>query len=57
MLAAKIGGFQFRDIGPKAASEIVDTSDASLLLGHTKQEITQRVYRRVGVTAKPSKIE
>lgn len=55
MLAAKIGGFQFRDIRPKAASEIVDIGDASLLLGHTKQEITKRVYRRVGVTAKPSK--
>lgn len=55
MLAAKIGGFQFRDIRPKAASEIVDIRDASLLLGHTKQEITKRVYRRVGVTAKPSK--
>lgn len=55
MLAAKISGFQFRDIRPKAASEIVDIGDASLLLGHTKQEITKRVYRRVGVTAKPSK--
>ena len=55
MLAAKIGGFQFRDIRPKAASEIVDIGDASLLLGHTKQEITKRVYRRIGATAKPSK--
>ena len=32
-LAAKIGGFQLRDIRPKAASEIVDIGDASLLLG------------------------
>ena len=55
MLAAKIGRFQFRDIRPKAASEIVDIGDASLLLGHTKQEITKRVYRRIGATAKPSK--
>lgn len=55
MLATKIGGFQFRDIRPKAASEIVDIGDASLLLGHTKQEITKRVYRRIGATAKPSK--
>jgi hypothetical protein len=55
MLAAKIGGFQFRDIRPKAASEIVDIGDASLLLGHSKQEITKRVYRRIGATAKPSK--
>lgn len=55
VLAAKIGGFQFRDIRPKAASEIVDIGDASLLLGHSKQEITKRVYRRIGATAKPSK--
>lgn len=55
MLAAKIRGFQFRDIRPKAASEIIDIGDASLLLGHTKQEITKRVYRRIGATAKPSK--
>lgn len=55
MLAAKIGGFQFRDIRPKAASEIVDIGDASLLLGHSNQEITKRVYRRLGATAKPSK--
>ena len=54
-LAAKIGGFQFRDIRPKAASEIVDTGDASLLLGRSDQEITKRVYRRLGATAKPSK--
>lgn len=54
-LAAKIGGFQFRDIRPKAASEIIDIGDASLLLGHSKQEITKRVYRRIGATAKPSK--
>lgn len=55
MLAAKIGGFQFRHIRPKAASEIVDIGDASLLLGHSNQEITKRVYRRLGATAKPSK--
>ena len=53
MLAAKIGGFLFRDIRPKAGSEIVDIGGARLLLGHTKQEITKRVYRRVGVTAEP----
>ncbi len=54
-LATKIGGFQFRDIRPKAASEIIDIGDASLLLGHSKQEIIKRVYRRIGATAKPSK--
>ena len=53
--AEKIAQFQFKDIRPKAASEITDISDASLLLGHSKQEITNRVYRRVGAIAKPSK--
>ena len=51
----KIAQFQFKDIRPKAASEITDIADASLLLGHSKQEITKRVYRRVGAIAKPSK--
>lgn len=55
LLAAKIAGVQFRDVRPKAASEILDIGDASLLLGHSKQEITKRVYRRIGATAKPSK--
>ena len=55
MRATKIGGFQFRGIRPKAASKIVDIGDASLLLGRSKQEITKRVYRRIGATAKPFK--
>lgn len=55
LLASRIGEFQFRDIRPKAASEISDVGDASLLLGHTKGDITERVYRRVGAIAKPSK--
>lgn len=54
-LAGRIRQFQFRDIRPKAASEIDDIEDASRLLGHSKQEITERVYRRVGAIAKPSK--
>ncbi len=54
-LAEKIAGFQFRDIRPKAASEILDIEDASRLLGHSKQEITKKVYRRVGAIAQPSK--
>lgn len=54
-LAEKIAQFQFRDIRPKAASEIKDVKDASLLLGHTEGDITERVYRRVGAIAKPSK--
>lgn len=54
-LANRIAQFQFRDIRPKAASEISDLTDASLLLGHSKEGITERVYRRVGAIAKPSK--
>jgi len=54
-LASKIRQFQFRDIRPKAASEITSIEDASLLLGHTKGDITERVYRRVGAIAKPTK--
>lgn len=46
---------QLRDIRPKAASEITDIGEASLLLGHTKGDITERVYRRIGAIAKPSK--
>ena len=55
VLAAKIARVQFRDIRPEALPEILDIGDASPLLGHDKQKITQRVYRRVGATAKPSK--
>lgn len=53
--AVKIRQFQFKDIRPKAASEITDIADASLLLGHSEQEITKRVYRRIGAVAQPSK--
>lgn len=54
-LAGRLAEFQFRDIRPKAASEIIDIADASTLLGHSKQEMTERVYRRIGAIAKPSK--
>jgi integrase len=54
-LAVRIRQFQFRDIRPKAASEILNLTDASMLLGHTKEQITERVYRRVGAIVKPSK--
>lgn len=47
-LIDRIKQFQFRDIRPKAASEIADITSASRLLGHTEQEITKKVYRRVG---------
>jgi integrase len=53
-LADRIKAFQFRDIRPKAASEI-DLTHASKLLGHTEQEITEKVYRRVGEVVKPTK--
>lgn len=52
-LAASIRQFQFRDIRPKAASEIA-LEHASKLLGHTSEEITKRVYRRVGEVVKPT---
>lgn len=55
LMASRIANFQFRDIRPKAASEITDIDEASLLLGHTKGDITERVYRRVGAIAQPSK--
>ena len=53
-LAARIREFQFRDIRPKAASEM-DLGHASKLLGHTEHEITEKVYRRVGETVKPTR--
>jgi integrase len=54
-LAEKTAKFQFRDIRPKAASEIIDIGDASRLLGHSKEGITERVYRRIGAIASPTK--
>ena len=44
-----------RDIRPKAASDIADIREASALLGHSKEGITERVYRRIGAVAKPTK--
>lgn len=54
-LAERIGQAQFRDIRPKAASEIASLADAADLLGHTQQDITQRVYTRIGKTVKPTR--
>jgi integrase len=54
-LAVSIRQFQFRDIRPKAASEILDLGDASRLLGHTDKRITETVYRRVGEIVKPTR--
>lgn len=53
-LAASIRDFQFKDIRPKAASEI-ELTHASRLLGHSTEEITKKVYRRVGEIVKPTK--
>lgn len=54
-LASQIRAFQFRDIRPKAASEIEDLSQASRLLGHSNEKITRDVYRRVGEVVSPTK--
>ena len=54
-LANTIRKFQFRDIRPKAGSEIEDIKDASRLLGHSTEEMTKKVYRRVGEIVKPTK--
>ena len=54
-LSTRISNFQFRDIRAKAATEIADISDASKLLGHTEQEITKKVYRRLGEEVKPTR--
>jgi len=53
-LAVLIRQFQFKDIRPKAASEI-ELTHASRLLGHSTEEITKKVYRRVGEIVKPTK--
>jgi hypothetical protein len=39
-LALRIRAFKFRDIQPKAESEIASLEDASRLLGHTNKQIT-----------------
>lgn len=54
-LAKRIKQFQFRDIRAKSASEISDMKAASELLGHTEEEITGRVYRRVGQAVTPTR--
>lgn len=54
-LSTAIRKFQFRDIRPKAASEIEDIVHASRLLGHSTQEMTKKVYRRVGEIVRPTK--
>ncbi|EXF95817.1 integrase [Pseudomonas fluorescens HK44] len=53
-LAISIRQFQFKDIRSKAASEI-ELTHASRLLGHSTEEMTKKVYRRVGEIVKPTK--
>jgi len=53
--AARIRAFQFRDIRPKAASEMASLADASSLIGHSDTQITKRVYRRAGESVKQTK--
>jgi integrase len=53
-LATSIRQFQFKDIRPKAASEI-ELTHASRLLGHSTEEMTKKVYRRVGEIVRPTK--
>jgi len=53
--AQRIRKFQFRDIRPKAATEIDDLTVASKLLGHTSEAITKQVYRRLGEVVSPVK--
>lgn len=54
-LAQRIKQFQFREIRAKSASEISDIKVANELLGHTEEEITGRVYRRVGQAVTPTR--
>lgn len=54
-LAKRSRSFQFRDIRPKAASEMTSLDDASSLLGHNDKQITKRDYGRAGEVVKPTK--
>jgi integrase len=54
-LSHRIKAFQFRDSRAKAATEIADVKQASKLLGHSEEEITKKVYMRLGETVKPAK--
>jgi integrase len=53
-MAVLIRQFQFKDIRPKAASEI-ELTHASRLLGHSNEEMTKKVYRRVGEIVRPTR--
>ncbi|MFD1260640.1 tyrosine-type recombinase/integrase [Entomomonas asaccharolytica] len=51
--AKHIKEFQFKDLRPKAASDMNNIELASKLLGHTKEEITKKIYIRVGQEVEP----
>ncbi|MFZ4822000.1 MULTISPECIES: hypothetical protein [Pseudomonas] len=53
VLAGRISQFQFRDIRPKAASEIVDVDHASLLLGKLRTRYPSAGNGRLGYAEKP----
>lgn len=46
--------YQFKDIRPKVASGI-ELVHAGRLLGHAIEDMTKKVYRRVGETVSPTK--
>lgn len=52
-LSEQIKKFQFRDLRPKAATDMDDINLASKLLGHTKQQITELIYIRKGQEVEP----
>ena len=54
-LADELAEFQLRDICALAATDIEEIGSASKLLGHSKENITKRVYRRRGETVKPTR--
>jgi len=54
-LASRIKALQFRDIRARSASDIVDLSAASSLLGHSEKVITEKVYRRIGQAVRPTR--
>ncbi len=54
-LVSDIKQFRFSDSRSKAASDIADLSQASKLLGHSKERITREVYRRNGEYVSPTR--
>ena len=54
-MARRTKASQFRDIRPKATSEIASLDDASKLLGRTDKQTIQKVYRRVGEVVRPTR--